>query len=163
VNAYQEKQVSGIQWPAPAFPSLYRPSQVLLHWQKPEQPPAAFEDLERQMEEFAVEHAAMLDDLRRHYILPADSSVTDFLTEHRSIPQILLGAVPHLLACFGTETIFNLRAPIDDSGSQTLYATAVWPGKSQDVRHALDRFDQEWWMERAGQAAGYLTFTYELV
>ena len=63
----------------------------------------------------------------------------------------------------GGNAVFNLRAPIDEAGSQTLYAVAMWPGKLQDVRDALAKFDDEWWMARARQAAGYLTFTYELV
>ena len=115
------------------------------------------------MAEFAAAHEAVLNDVRKHYILPADASVRDFLTEHRAIPQILLEAVPQLKAYFGGNAIFNLRAPIDEAGSRTVYAVAMWPGELRDVRDALAKFDSDWWMARAGQAAGYLTFTYELV
>ncbi|MEX2260387.1 MAG: hypothetical protein WD696_00470 [Bryobacteraceae bacterium] len=115
------------------------------------------------MAEFAAQHEAVLNEVRKHYVLPADASVMTFLTEHRTIPQILLGAAPHLKPCFGADAVFSLRAPIDEAGSRTLYAVAMWPGKSQDVRDALAKFDNDWWMVRAGQAAGYLTFTYELV
>jgi hypothetical protein len=31
------------------------------------------------------------------------------------------------------------------------------------VRNALAKFDADWWIPRARQASGYLTFTYELV
>lgn len=115
------------------------------------------------MAEFAAQHEAVLNDMRKHYVLPSDASVRDFLTEHRAIPQILLEAVPHLKAYFGGNAVFNLRAPIDEAGSRTLYAVAMWPGELRDVGDAFARFDSDWWMARAGQAAGYLTFTYELV
>jgi hypothetical protein len=106
---------------------------------------------------------AALNEVRKSYVLPADASVANFLTEHRAIPEILLAASQPLRACFGAETVFNLRAPIDESGSRTLYVVAMWPGKLQDVRNALAKFDDDWWMPRARQVAGCLTFTYELV
>jgi len=93
----------------------------------------------------------------------ADASVQDFLTEHRAIPQLLLEAVPKLKFYFGGTAVLSLRATIDEAGSRTLYAVVMWPGKFQDVREALADFDNGWWMARAGEAAGYLTFTYELV
>ena len=162
MNAYQDVQTSGIQWREPAAPFLYQPFQERPLGEHPEQPPAGFELLERQMAEFAAEHKAKLDDVRRHYTLPSDSSVEEFIAAHRAVPQILLAAVPHLKACFGGETIFDLRAPLDESGSRTLYAVAVWPGPSEGARRGLARFDESWWMERASQAGGCLTFTYEL-
>ena len=160
MNVYQEVQSSGIHWPD------LRPAQL---YRSLEQTPrrferygaALFEDLDKQ--NYAVRHEALLNEVRKHYVLPGDSSVADFLIEHRAIPQILLGAAPQLKACFGAEAVFNLRAPIDESGSRTLYAVAMWPGELQDARSALSKFDNAWWMPRAPQAAGYLTFTYELV
>lgn len=104
-----------------------------------------------------------LNEVRKHYVLPADASVRDFLAEHRAISQILLAAAPQLKACFGGSAVFNLRAPLDEAGSRTLYAVAMWPGKLRDVRDALARFDNDWWLARARQAGGHLAFTYELV
>jgi hypothetical protein len=126
--------------------------------------PAAIceENLEKQILDFTKQEA-LLKEVRQHYVLPADSSVLYFLTAHRNIPQILLGAVSHLKACFGLNAVFNLRAPIDDSGIRTLYAVAMWPGKLNDVRTALEKFDDQWWIANSPQAAGYLVFTYELV
>jgi hypothetical protein len=163
VNAYPELQSSGIHWPDRTPVWVYQPLQAAPRWPEPRQRVPVLEGLEKQMAEFAAQHEALLGEVRKHYVLPADSSVLNFLTEHRAIPQILLDAVPKLKACFGANAVFNLRAPIDESGSRILYAAAVWQGKSQDVRDALAKFDKDWWMARAGQAAGYLTFTYELV
>jgi hypothetical protein len=162
VNAYQELQDSGIHWPDQLPAGLCQPFQVASRWPEPQQNAAVFEDLEKQMAEFAAQHDAILSEVRKHYVRAGDASVRDFLAEHRAIPQLLLEAAPHLKSYFGN-AVFNLRAPIDEAGSRTLYAIAMWPGKLQDVRDALARFDNDWWMARAGQAAGYLTFTYELV
>lgn len=163
MNAYQELQSSGIHWPDRPPASLYQPLQAASRRPEFRQPAAILGGLEKQIAEFAPQHEAVLNHLRKHYVLPTGASVRDFLTEHRAVPQILLEAAPQLRACFGGNTVFSLRAPIDGAGSRTLYAVAMWPGKLRDVRDALAKFDNDWWMARAGQAAGYLTFTYELV
>jgi len=119
--------------------------------------------LEDQMTTFEAEQEALVQDLRKHFQMPPDSSVITFLNEHRNIPQLLMESTEHLKDCFGPSTIFTLRAQLDESGSRTLYAAVFWSGKLQDVRNALDKFDNDWWLSHAGQAGGYLTFTYELV
>jgi len=129
----------------------------------PNQGDSLIDYLEDQMTAAAVEHEAVLNDLLLSFVMPTDSSVTTFLTEHRSIPQILLESVPHLKTCFGSGTVFALRAPIDDSGSRTLYAVVIWPGKVRGEREALEQFDDSWWIAHSRQASGHLTFTYELV
>lgn len=163
MNAYQELQNSGIHWQDRTPARLYQPFQEAPRWPEPRRRAAIFEGLEKQTAKFAARHEAVLSDVRKHYVLPVDTSVRDFLTEHRTIPQILLEAAPQLKAYFGVDAVFNLRAPVDEAGSRTLYAVAMWPGQLRDVRDALARFDSDWWMVRAGHAAGYLTFTYELV
>ena len=119
------------------------------------------ENLERQVVEFAKRDA--LKEVRQHYMLPVDSSVAGFLTTHRSISQILLAAVPQLKTVFGANAVVRLRAPIDESGVRVLYAIVLWPGKLSDVRAALARFDDQWWLPNSPQTNGYLVFTYELV
>jgi hypothetical protein len=163
VNAYQELQGSGIRWPDHPPESLYQTLQAAPRWPVPLPRAAILDDLETQMAEFAAENVAVLNEVRRYFVLPANSSVAAFLSGHRTISQMLLEAVVHLRACFGASTVFSLRAPIDESGSQTLYAVAMWSGNVSDVRRALVAFDNAWWMARSGQASGYLAFTYELV
>jgi hypothetical protein len=163
VNVYQTVQTSGVHWPDPTPVPLYRSLQETPPRSEPRHGVELFEDLETQMSDYSAQYEDVLSEVRKHYVLPTDSLVLNFLTEHRAIPQVLLAAVPQVKACFGADAVFNLRAPLDESGSRTLYAVAMWPGKSQDVRNALTKFDNDWWMAHAGQAAGYLTFTYELV
>jgi hypothetical protein len=109
---------------------------------------------------FAVEHEAFLQEVRRHFVV-SDPSVTRFLTEHRSIPQTLVEAAIHLKECFGSEVVFNLRMTVDETGAHTLDATVIWPGRVEDARNALAKFD-DWWLAQPRPGAGYLTFTYEL-
>ena len=161
MNAYQELQSSGIHWPDRSPAAVYQPFQPAPRQPEPRCGPAIFEL--RQIVELAAQNEGVLDELRKHYVFPADSSVRDFLAVHRTVPQILLEAAPQLMRCFGGNAIFNLRAPIDEGGSRTLYAVAMWPGALRDVRDALARFDRDWWIARAGRTAGYLEFTYELV
>ncbi len=117
---------------------------------------------EEAMSQHKREADAALDSIRKIFTMPDDPSVTTYLHEHRAIPQILLEAAPHLREHFGN-AVFTLRAPIDDSGSQTLYAVVMWHGPVDDVGDALDRFDEVWWIHNARRASSYLTFTYELV
>ena len=189
MNAYQELQIPDTEWvatsveglqaffdasfckqpkasnPSPLIPAKAWPHQNLHVRPRPEARMSAVildENLQTQMAEFA-KREALFKEILQHYVLPSDSSVTDFLMAHRTIPQILLGAVPQLKGSFGGNAIFHLRAPIDDSGVRTLYAVAIWPGKLSDVRAALANFDDQWWIANSPQAAGHLVFTYELV
>lgn len=164
MNAYQEFQTSGNQWPPPVQAMLHREFQPSSPFPKPKpRPRVSIEDLEKQMPAFATEHGPALKQVWRDFVLPPDSSVVTFLSEHRTILPILLESGSQLRACFGKETVFTLRAPIDESGSQTLYAVAMWRGNVRDVREALAKFDDTWWIEHSRQASGYLVFTYELV
>ena len=105
----------------------------------------------------------VLVELRKHYVLPSDSSVSTFLSQHRGLSAILLDAIPQLKKYFGSSAIFRLSAPVDEAGMRSLYAVVIWPGKVREVRNALDRFDEDWWLTHSHLASGYLVFTYELV
>lgn len=165
MNAYHELQISGIHWPdcTPAMLSHQFQVQATPRLSETRRNAAIFQGVENQMAESLAAHAAALHELRRYFVLPADSSVLTFLSGRRTLPQILLEAVVHLRACFGADSVFNLRAPIDESGSQTLYAVAMWPGAVRDVRRALACFDDTWWIAQSRRASGCLEFTYELV
>lgn len=167
MNAYLNSQTSGNKWPQITTLKLHQELHVAsgesAPFPEPKQGLAILANLEKQMVDFAAEHDAALNEVRKYFVLPRDSSVSNFLSGHRIVPQILLEAVPQLRACFGAETIFNLRAPIDESGSQSLYAVAMWPGNVQDARRALTKFDDAWWIVHSRQASGYIVFTYELV
>jgi len=114
------------------------------------------------MTRLKVEQELLIREVRKLYVFPKDNSVTHFLEGHRNVPQLLIAAVPVLEGYFGTGTIFVLRAPTDEQGSQSLYAVVMWPGSVEDVANALDHFEDEWWLSNSRQSLGRLTFTYEL-
>ncbi|MDE3197484.1 MAG: hypothetical protein KGN84_14130 [Acidobacteriota bacterium] len=115
------------------------------------------------MAEADAEREAAVAELKRSFVFTGDSSVSAFLQEHRALSPLLLESIPELKRVFGQETVFQLRASMDGFGSLSLYAVAIWPGTVTEVRSALARFDDEWWLPRSNRAGGYLTFTYELV
>ncbi|MBZ5727924.1 MAG: hypothetical protein LAP87_23385 [Acidobacteriia bacterium] len=158
MNAYQQLPRQGTNWEVRTG-LLYPPIQAVPRWAEPRQRSPIFEGGDKQWAEFAAQHEAVLNEVRRLYVMAADSSVATFLTEHRALPSILLEAAPQLRACFGTKAVLTLRVPIDDSGSQTLYAVAMWPGNVRDVRNALEKFDETWWIKHSLLASGYLTLT----
>ena len=144
--------------------SLYQAVQAKPKWpERPVSKEAIFEGFERQMAEFASQHDTLLAEIRKHYLLPPDSSVQSFLTEHRSLPALVLQALPGLRVCFGPQAIIALRAPIDASGDRILYGVVQWAGSARDAKKALQKFDDTWWISRSHEASGHLTFTYELV
>jgi hypothetical protein len=168
---YQEVQTTRTPLIDPRWGNLYGP---FLQTQIPAEPPsdrahqpsqalAAFKSLEQQMAQLVSEQETILNEVRKRYVLLPYSPEVTFLIEHRTLPQLLLAAESPLRQAFGSDTIFFLRAPIDESGARTLYAVAVWPGAVADARTALQQFDDTWWLAHARPAAGRLTFTYELV
>lgn len=162
MNAYQEAQTSGNNWVLPAHNAGNRSIQESRARSTSQPYAAIFPGLESQMSAFTVDHEAFLQEIRKHFVLPPDSSVTTFLTDHRGIPQTLLEAAGHMKDCFGSDVVFRLGTAADEAGSRTLHVAAIWPGSVADVRTALAEFD-EWWLAEVRPGAGHLTFTYELV
>ena len=160
MNAYQPTQGPQINLPPPIpqprYPAAQRPQAHFEH-----RPPL---ELSRELgNQRGVPCLVALDELRKHYVLPSDSSVSTFLAQHRGISAILLDAIPQLKKYFGALAIFSLSTSVDEAGMRSLYAVVIWPGKIRDVRNALDRFDEDWWLTHSHSASSYLVFTYELV
>jgi hypothetical protein len=163
MNAYRAEQTSGNSWP----PTLrlnraYRPPQGVLAPPEPKRDREILEDFENQMAEFLVANELALLQVRKYYVLSSVSSVTEFLNEHRTIPQLLLQAHPHLRQYFG-DTVFSLRTNSDEYGWEKLYVAAMWPGSVEEAMDALESFQEHWWLQQFSLSSGRLTFTYELV
>jgi hypothetical protein len=156
-------QTSGNDWTETPAAMLYHGFQETAQNYVPRVQLATFVDLEQQMARFEADHEALIVEIGRHYVMPAKSPVLDVFRSYRTIPQLLIEAVPRLWESFGIDAVFNLRVLIDESGSRTLYAVAMWAGSAKDVSIALDQFEDGWWILNSRQASGILTFTYELV
>jgi hypothetical protein len=142
---------------------VYQDLQQIAFHEEPRSQREFLKDLEQQMEQFEAEHEGAIVELKKQFVFPADDSVVQFLRDHRIIPQLLILAAPQLRQHFGADSVFALRAPIDESGTRTLYGVVKWSGDARDVRTALEQFDEAWWMANSRQASGNLYFTYELV
>jgi hypothetical protein len=162
LSEFLDNQVSGNNWNQPPIPMAYQEFQQAATRAEPRLQRDFLRDIERQMAAFEADHRAFVNEIRKNYVLPKDSSVADFLDAHRTIPALLMQAVPHLREFFGT-TVFALRASSDEYGWQTLYADAMWPGDAHDAVVAIDRFEDAWWIANSDAASGSLTFTYRLV
>jgi hypothetical protein len=121
-----------------------------------------FEEYEKQMQPATAGHQASLREIRKFFVFRNDTAVMCFLQDHRTIPQLLLEALPHLNKHFGAQTVFALKTLTDEDGSRELYAAAMWPGNAGKAIEALDNFNESWWIEKSRAAGGRLNFTYEL-
>ena len=162
MNAYTAMQTSGIDWTTPIPPPLYRSFQERPPGRSHPPRPELIGGHEEQMAGYASRQS-VLNEARRHFVLPADSSVVSLLADHPATGSVLLEAAPRLKQYFGATTILKLRAPIDESGMRTLYVVVIWPGKIQDVRNMLAEFDADWWLTHSPQTSEHIVFTYELV
>ena len=163
MNGVLDSQTSGNDWSRPSPAMLFQVFQEPAPSAASKRHSLIFNDFEQQMAQFEVDHQAILAEVQKSYVLPEDSPVRGFFKSHRTIPQLLTQAAPRLKEYFGVGTVFTLRATVDEYGSQTLYAVVKWPGDVRAVRAALENFDEHWWIANSRQAAGDLTFTYELV
>ncbi len=118
--------------------------------------------LEAQMAQHEREYVAHLEDLAKLYVIPTDGSVTEFLNDHRAVPQILIAGLPHLRKHF-PDAVLALRTTSDEFGWENLYVDVLWPGDALEAFRLLDQFGDDWWIANSLQARGALTFTYRLV
>lgn len=171
MNGFVDSQVSGNDWTAPSAGGLFQLVQDFTPIYAAKARPRIDEQyalriqehIEQQMAQFEAEHEATVAQLRRRYVFLNDQAIRGFFRSHRTAPQLLLEAMPHLHESFGADSVFNLRVMTDEYGAQTLYAVVTWPGSAMDVRVALDSFDERWWIANSHQASGDVSFTYELV
>ncbi len=146
MNGLSYNQVSGNDWTTPPSEMLYQLVQYVVPTHAPKPQPGLDgqyaqrieEQIEQQMARFEADHEAAVAELQRSYVFLNDQAIRKFFKSHRTAPQLLLEAVPHLRQDFGAGAVFNLRAMTDEYGAQTLYAVAMWPGSVRDVRIALD-------------------------
>lgn len=163
MNVYEESerlQTSGNNW---AFlrPSSSRRAQGnrLLSFEQPE----ITASTDRSSLQFIAEDTEAMAALKREYVLPRDSSVEEYLAGHRSVVPVLMEGARRLRDLLGPTLVLSLSVLIDDFSSRTLYASIMWRGNVNDVRHALKHFDESWWIAHSGDTGGDLCFTYELV
>jgi hypothetical protein len=103
-----------------------------------------------------------IDGLDGTFFIEDRPEVARFIEENR-LRTILLDAREALSAAFGERPIKTLTLVRDDEGFDTLFCLVMVPGDMQEARHALESFDQRWWLARSAEAAGKLNFDFQLV
>jgi hypothetical protein len=103
-----------------------------------------------------------IDGLLKAYVFEEDLIVREFLAVHRSVPQLLLEAVPVLKNFFGEIAVLNLRVISDESGVGTIYGIVSWQDTAEAARSALRKFDESWWIAASEKASGRVMFDYLL-
>jgi hypothetical protein len=161
--SYPVDQKSWIEWgPVPAIMEhdySQRTAAVVLkrtcresvhqyHQEKPESTPVS----ERE-----------LNDVRARYVFSEPAEVELFLKDHRTIPGLLLEAAAYLRNCFGPIVPLRLTVSLEEDGSRTLQALAVWNGPLNEAKNALARFDMDWWLDNCRRSSGRTIFDYELI
>jgi len=159
----EHEQTTLREWPEVLADSFQYKRQESVNVTIPRRQSNISEDLEQHVLRLQADNLNLILEIRKKFIFPLGSSVVDFLRNHRSISQILLESEAHLKQYLGSETVLTLKAPIDESGSPTLYAVAIWPGSVKEVVSGLEKFEENWWLANSRLASGNLHFTYELV
>ena len=102
-----------------------------------------------------------LKSLKKSYIFRNEPLIIQFLSSHRSVPAVLITAIPELKRSFGDDTILHLEVLREDDDTSFLYAIAMWSGTVEKAEHNLENFDDNWWFNQPPRRG--LTFTYELI
>ena|SRR6185312_8513974 len=155
-------QTAGGEWRGTSAEMLYHPLQEAVESSTPRQQITDFTYLEEEMRRFESDYDALICEVRKCYVMPSDPSVEVFFRRSRSLPHLLVEAVPHLRRFFG-DTVFALRHTSDEYGFQVLMVDALWPGEARDAERAIDAFEDAWWIGNSRSAFGGLIFTYRLV
>jgi hypothetical protein len=79
----------------------------------------------------------------------------------KGLSRILAESKAHIDAAFG-ECEKSLLLVDDPEGYQFLSCSVIWHGSLEDARKALQSFDDNWWLDRAGEFSGRLLFDFEL-
>jgi hypothetical protein len=88
------------------------------------------------------------------------TEIEEFILD-KDLSRILVESKAHIDAAFG-ECEKALRLVDDPEGYQFLFCSVIWRGSIEDAQKALRSFDDNWWLDRAGEFSGRLLFDFEL-
>jgi hypothetical protein len=159
--AYELNQTSGYDWSRRTGARVYHQQRAALA-PPPRIQLSEFSELETQMKRYEDEHRKLIDKIRSLYVIQDEAFVSEFLRDHRLLPLVLVDAEPHLRQFF-KNSVISLRTISDEHGWGMLYAFVEWAGEPDDALHALNAFDDAWWLANSYPAGSALTFTYRLV
>jgi hypothetical protein len=105
----------------------------------------------------------LLSALKKHYDVPADQPVPEFLKQYPFVAALLVEGVDPLRQFFGdTATpVLELLDEDDAAMSTELFVTVRTSLEPHVASAKLDDFDRAWWLEASVRAEGRLNFTVE--
>jgi len=92
------------------------------------------------------------------YAIPNTTAVRTFLVHRRPLRELLFGAYPRIKRIFGVRVKAELRL-IEDMEDDLERLRVSIVSNREDARQALERFDEEWWLDHVQDAEGLLDFT----
>ena len=122
----------------------------------------------------AVEHGAppqppdlsddALDRLAARYAFRQPEAVVDYLRQYPHLVPILFEAAEVIPRYFGANAPLALDVfvdPEDETESRELFALVRVALDPEEVLDRLDRFDEEWWLDRSPDGPGTLVVSTE--
>lgn len=93
--------------------------------------------------------------LTSFYSVTTPMAVESFLQEHKQLPKLLFSAFPRIKSVWGAHANPELTVVDDPEGGFPMLTVRL----NSNAYEALDRFDEEWWLDHIGEAEGLLNFT----
>ena len=110
-----------------------------------------------------AERIAPLADL---YRFNDRAAVTDFLSRHDFLVDLLIEAREHIRTHFGPDTPAALEVvydPEDEHGEPELFARIETTLSAEEAAVHLDRLDETWWLNAVPRSQFILTITLRFV
>lgn len=118
---------------------------------------------QKQAVDYRASQEAILTQLRHRFVMPFESTVATFLTNHRSLPHLLTEAAERLKEAFGESVILNLEMSTDEDGEEILYGIAICQTDANSAARAFNYFVEKWWLHRMNASTTDIAFVYRLV
>jgi hypothetical protein len=98
------------------------------------------------------------------YILLEPATVSNFLQEHRVLVSLLNEAYQEIRKHFASEDLkLELVSDREIAEDRQLFVYILTSLSVTDALKKLDRFDEQWWLERIDRANGLLNFNLRFV
>jgi hypothetical protein len=92
------------------------------------------------------------------YSVRSPIAVENFLSQHTNLLPLLFSAFPRINSAWGAESRPTLSVVEDPEGGFPMLIVRI-ATREPNAYEALDRFDEEWWLDHISEADGLLNFS----
>ena len=96
--------------------------------------------------------------LAAFYAIATPIAIDNFLQRHTQVLGLLFSAFPRIKAAWGDEAEAELAVVEDPEGGFPLLMVRII-SDNPDAYEALEKFDEEWWLDNIRDAEGLLNFS----